>query len=285
MTNIDQFESVFNAASKTVYQYQRIVIDRILLVTDVDADTTGKMLGELRRYLAVLDADGVEWMTANAGDYDDVEGVMKLVKEREAELVITYRHLKTGGWGLPYSLGGYLDVLTQALGLPVLVLPHPEGGRALPHALKDTNRVMAMTDHLTGDDQLVNYAVRMTAAGGQCWLTHVEDDVVFERYMDCISKLTELDTDVAREVIQGQLLKEPAEYIETARRAIPEAKLTIELKAEVRMGRRLAEYKKLVQEHDVDLLVMHTKDQDQWAMHGMAYPLAVEMREIPLLML
>lgn len=30
---------------------------------------------------------------------------------------------------------------------------------------------------------------------------------------------------------------------------------------------------------------MHTKDEDQSAMHGLAYPLAVELRETPLLML
>ena len=30
---------------------------------------------------------------------------------------------------------------------------------------------------------------------------------------------------------------------------------------------------------------MNTKDDDQLAMHGLAYPLAVELRDIPLLML
>jgi hypothetical protein len=35
----------------------------------------------------------------------------------------------------------------------------------------------------------------------------------------------------------------------------------------------------------VDLLVMNTKDEDHSAMHGLAYPLAVELRGTPLLML
>ena len=51
------------------------------------------------------------------------------------------------------------------------------------------------------------------------------------------------------------------------------------------MGRHLAEYRRLVEAHEVDLLVMHTKDEDQMAMHGMAYPLAIELRQIPLLLL
>ena len=44
-------------------------------------------------------------------------------------------------------------------------------------------------------------------------------------------------------------------------------------------------YKELGQKPQVDLLVMNTKDEDQLAMDGIAYPLAVELREIPLLML
>ena len=33
----------------------------------------------------------------------------------------------------------------------------------------------------------------------------MEDDAVFERYLDVISKIPEIDTDVARETIQEQL--------------------------------------------------------------------------------
>ena len=51
------------------------------------------------------------------------------------------------------------------------------------------------------------------------------------------------------------------------------------------MGSRLDDYKKLIRDHAVDLLVFNTKDEDQLAMHGVGYPLAVEVREIPLLML
>jgi hypothetical protein len=40
-----------------------------------------------------------------------------------------------------------------------------------------------------------------------------------------------------------------------------------------------------VDEHHVDLLVLNTKDEDQLAIHGLAYPLAVELRNTPLLLL
>ena len=51
------------------------------------------------------------------------------------------------------------------------------------------------------------------------------------------------------------------------------------------MGHRLSEYRRLIEAHAVDLLIMNTKDDDQLAMHGMVYPLTVCLRDIPLLML
>ena len=47
---------------------------------------------------------------------------------------------------------------------------------------------------------------------------------------------------------------------------------------------KLAEEEQEAQ-HEADLLVMHTKDEDQLAMHGLAYPLAIEVRTVPLLLL
>ena len=43
------------------------------------------------------------------------------------------------------------------------------------------------------------------------------------------------------------------------------------------MGRRVDEYGDIVVKREIDLLVLHTKDDDQLAMHGAAYALAVEL--------
>jgi hypothetical protein len=47
----------------------------------------------------------------------------------------------------------------------------------------------------------------------------------------------------------------------------------------------LEDYRQLIEEGHIDLLVMHAKEEDQMAMHGMAHPLAVELRSIPILLL
>ena len=184
-----------------------------------------------------------------------------------------------------FSLGEYLDVLTQAAGSPVLVLPHPTEGGAMEHAVTNTDVVMAITDHLTGDDRLVNWSACFTSNGGDLYLSHVENKGQFDRVVETIGKVPSIDTDDARDTILAQLMKEPADYIESCKSVLDESSLSLGVHAVVMLGHRLEEYKKLIEEHSVDLLVMNTKDEYQAAMHGLAYPLAVEIRSIPLLLL
>jgi hypothetical protein len=113
----------------------------------------------------------------------------------------------------------------------------------------------------------------------------VERLPVFDRYLDTIAKIPEIETETARELIERQLLKEPGDYIQSCRSAITRQGLPVTIEAIVTLGRRLVEYRRLIESHGVDLLVLNTFDEDQLAMHGLAYPLAVELRQIPLLML
>jgi nucleotide-binding universal stress UspA family protein len=178
-----------------------------------------------------------------------------------------------------------VDVLAQVTTTPVMVLPHPDAMRASEHAVKDTLVVMAMTDHLTGDAVLVNYAARFTEPSGKLFLTHIEDEATFERYMGTISRIPSIDTENARKTILEQLLKEPKDYIRSCREVLEAEGLPLAVEEIVTKGHHLREFEKLVEKHEVDLLVFNTKDEDQLAMHGLAYPLAVEFRQIPLLLL
>ncbi len=144
---------------------------------------------------------------------------------------------------------------------------------------------MAITDHITEDARLVDYALSLTARSGTCWLTHIESQQQFDRFVGAVEKIPEIETDDARELVRAQLLKEPRDYIESCRKVIEAQAVPVELEAIVAMGDRIGEYRRLVEDHCVDLLVLNTMDGGQLAMHGQAYPLAVELRGVPLLML
>lgn len=285
MTKLDQFESVFKSADKAVYSYDRPRFEQMLLVTDLDEAATADIAARVRAFLAAVDEAGTRWETLSGADISSVRELLESIEERKPDLIVTYRHLHSKAWRWPHGLGEYLDVMTQATSVPVLVLPHPDADRVLPHSLGDTDRVMAITDHLTGDNRLINMALAFTKSGGTCWLTHVESQPVFERYMDAVAKIPALDTEVAREALGAQLLKEPRDFIAACRAEIEAQGLPITIEEVVAMGRRVAEYGELVTTRKIDLLVLHTKDEDQLAMHGAAYALAVELRGIPLLLL
>jgi len=285
MSKVDQFESAFRAAVKEVYKFRPPELTKVLVITDLDKEAAATFTEGCKQFLEVLSAS--RWETVSGESFHNVAELLDLVVKDDPDLICTYRHLHSNAWKWPHSLGEHVDVLTQVTSCPVMVVPHPARGGALEHALTDTDVVMAITDHLTGDDRLVNFAARFTAPGGKLYLTHVEDEAVFESYMDVIGKIPQLDTETARETIKAQLLKEPGDYIETCAGVLAKDAKDLSLTVEpvVALGHRLSEYERLIQEHEVDLLVMNTKDEDQFAMHGMAYPLAVDLRTIPLLML
>ncbi len=286
MTNVDQFESMFRSASREVFCYERVNIGSVLVVTDRDATGAKSFVEKVRGFLKVISADEkVRWREVGGSDFRSAGELLELVESAAPDLICTYRNLHSGAWKWPYSLGTHVDLLTQHTDVPVMLLPHPEAERSAEHAIENTDRVMAIADHLTGDHRLVNYALRFTENGGTLWLTHVEDEATFGRYMEVISKIPTIDTDEAREAVREQLLKEPQDYIDGCVEVLRKAGTHVKVEHLVVFGYHLSEYKRLIEQHEVDLLVLNTKDEDQLAMRGIAYALAVELRQIPLLML
>jgi len=282
VTKVDQFESVFRAADKTPFRYRPVEVESVLVVSD-RPEAEARDYGErVRSFLGALDrGENVRWQTVHGGQFESVPDLLALVERERPGLVCTYRHLHSESWQWPYTLGEYIDVLTQATTTPVLVLPHPN--RPPERAITGTGCVVAMTDHLVGDDRLVNWAARVTANGGHLALANVEDEVTFGRFIDVIAKIPSIDTEGAREDIRDRLVRDAHDYITSCVGGLSEAGLPIEVVEVLAHGHHLAQYLRIVEEHDADLLVMNTKDEDQLAMHGLAYPLAIEVRSIPLL--
>lgn len=285
MTNVDQFESVFKAATKTSFAYQAVEIRKVLLVTDLEEGPAQELSNQVRNFLAVLgEEESVNWRTVQGHEFRTVKELLDLVEKERPDLICAYRHLHSQAWRWPYSLGEALDVLTQVTSSPVLVLPHPRR-QQLGEVLKGTRSVMAITNHLAGDHRLVSFAARFTEEKGTLFLTHIEDEAVFKSYMDVISKIPTIATDTAEEEILKQLLKEPRDYIRSCSQRLQSEGLALQVQEIVTLGHHLTDHTRLIEEHQVDLLVLNTKDEAQLAMHGQAYPLAVELRDIAILML
>jgi nucleotide-binding universal stress UspA family protein len=284
MLKLDEFASVFRSADKARYAHSDVTVRRVALFTDLAAEPSRRLCADAKNLLSSLDAD-VEWVVVDGAQYRVIDELLAHVERIKPDLICAYRNLHGRARSFAFSLGGHVDVLTQATTTPVVLLPDPTEDDRLPETCVNTDRVMVLTDHLTGSDRIVSYGARFTEKDGHLVLAHLENDQVFERYIKVISKIPSIDTDEARLRIRDQLLKEPADYIRSCREELTRLGAPLVVHEEVAMGHHVAECKRLIEKHAIDLVVMNTKDDDQLAMHGLAYPLAVELRSLPLLLL
>ena len=283
MPTLDLFESVFKSAIKPRFHHAEPSIDRSFIITDLAQDAVEEYSSLVQQLLSHQQIN--EWEIIPGDRYNSTLDLLNLVQERTVDLICCYRNLHSQAWQHPHSLGSHLDVLIQKTSTPVLVLPHPQAGYAYQHAYDGIQQVLAMTDHMTDDDRLVSYAAKFTASNGHLHLAHIEDDIIFARYMDAISKIPTIDTDSAEVALRHQLLKSPREYIDSCKSVLEALYPHMTIENIVTYGHRLREYLAYVEKLNINLLVIHGKDEDQLAMHGLSYPLAIELRQIPILVI
>ena len=286
MTRIDQFESVFKSADKPVFRYEPFSVGSPMVLTDLDDRAAESFAVLAGKYAGAGGSREISAQRVIKGaDFSTIEECLELIAVGKPDLICTYRGLHSDCWRWGQSLGSYVEVLTQTVSVPVLVFPHPAAAETLSVAEAGCRHVMAMTDHLAGDSRLVNAALFFTPSQGTLHLTNLEDQQVFERYMEAIDKIPSIDSAAARDSVLAQILKEARDYIQSCRTVVEEQGLDVEIQETVDLGLHVADYKRLAAARDVDLLVMNTKDSGQLAMHGLAYELAVELNDIPLLLL
>ena len=283
MPTLDLFESVFKSAIKPRFHHAEPSIDRSLIITDLAQDAVEEYSSLVQQLLSQQQI--TEWEIISGDQYHGTLDLLSLLEDRTVDLICCYRNLHSQAWQHPHSLGSHLDVLIQKASTPVLVLPHPQADYAYQRAYDGIQQVLAITDHMTDDDQLVSYAAKFTAANGHLHLAHIEDDIIFARYMEAIGKIATIDTDSAETALRHQLLKYPREYIDSCKTVLESRYPDMTIGNIVNYGHRLREYLVYVDELKIDLLVIHGKDEDQLAMHGLSYPLAVELRQIPILII
>ena len=286
MLKVDEFESVFRSAIKETYHHQDIKIKSVLLVTDLDADATESLLNRVKVFCQNLgQPQNIDWNTANRNDFKSAEDLLELINRSTMDLIVTYRNLHSETWRHPFSLGEHLDVMLQMTKIPVLVIPHPKAGYGRVTGLDKCNSVVVVSDHMVNDHHLVQYGLAFIDELGSFYLSHIEDQFYFDHVIEAISKIPTIDTEDAKQKLGRQLLKGPTEYIQSVKTELDKLNRSIEVTSIVEFGHQLKDYLKHIDEKKVHLLVINTKDGDQMAMHGLAYPLAVEVRQIALLML
>jgi len=281
--HIDEFESMFRRAERDLFQLVDIPIESVVVISDGDQHDAQSTIDTVKGFVTRLDKVS-NWRMITGNQFRTVAELLEILDQHQTDLVITHRHLHEDSFVPQHSLGVYLDVLTQTTSIPVLVMP---GSAARPASVAERvcDRVMVVADHISGDNRLINYGVRMCREGGSIWLCHVEDNATFERYMQAIARIPEIDSDDARILIENQLMKDAQEFIDGCIAVINNEGPNITVQSHVGRGHHLQDYRQLLQDNDADLLILNTKDDDQLAMHGRAYSISVELTDVAMLLL
>ena len=281
---IDELESVFKSATKARFTSEQIDLKKVVLLTDLKADEAKAYQEKVCEFLDPLPGD----FNLSVFDSDSPSYLAKLIQQMTddpPDLVCTYRNLNSTAWQFGYSLGEHLEILTQSTDIPVLVLPNPKSEQNWSKLMQRPSSIMVVTDHLTGDDRLVNYGVSFTPDEGTLFLSHVEDEVWYRRFLEYIAKIPDIDTAMADAKITNQILKEPTDYAASVQEYLQEQGLKLQVEAKITIGQELDIYRAWLSASTINLVVLNTKDEHQTAMSGFAHAFAVEFRDVPTLML
>jgi len=290
MPDAFSFESQFRGAIRQRYRHEPLRIERVLIVTDLPVDRAEAVRQSTQRLLGKLPAmAGAAWELITAADFPQLPALVARIEAERPGLIVASRNLGEHPRFPDNSLGTYVDNLTQATDVPVLVLPvrrdDDEGARELVEQLRGTERVLVVTDHLTEDPALIRWGAELTLPEGRLFLTHIEDESIFERYLAVISRIPEIDDDVARRTLGERLLKEARDFCVEAARGLTAEGAHVTVEPMVAMGEPVAVVREWLATHEVDLVVADAKDPQSAAMSALTHTLAVEFLGTPLLLL
>ncbi len=285
MSQVDQFESAFRSAIRPVYEPHGIELHKILTITDLPSEEAEGFEQSVQQYLMPITSDGSapSFGRLDDGSYDSTASLLTQVAELNPKLIVTYRNLNTDDWRYQNSMGSRLDTLIHQTEIPILVLPHPKAQGTKGFSLSKNERVIAVTDHLTGDHTLIDYAAAFVEPNGRLILVHLEDQITFDRYLEAISKITTIDTEHARSQIHSQLLKDPHDYISSCRERLKSSTPSVQVEERVGFAEGFDQFQDHIQRENSNLLVIKVIDHQQPGIHGLADRLINETRHIPVL--
>jgi len=287
MSQVDQFESAFRSAIRPTYEPHSILIEKVLLVTDLPDRETTELEQTVSPYLENLPCAGIsiKWDHLSEAAYESTASLLNKVETRSPDLICTYRNLNTNDWQYQNSVGSRLDTLINQSEFPVLVIPHPKANKENTYQLRKNNTVIAITDHLTDDHQLIDYSAAFLERPGKLILAHLEDRFTFNRYLEAISRITTIDTENANQQLATQLLKEPRAYVQSCRERLNTSNSEIDVVGIIEFADGIASFRSSIIDHEVDLLVMNGIGHDESGIRGLAQRLINEIRQIPVLVI
>lgn len=265
-SNLDVFASVFKRSVKHHFRYQEKELTSMMVIAD------GEHLNALDDFAATYCENRTRFAYTSTFKWSTLRD--ELAKQSPS-MVLIQRQLGIHDAGLQFSMGPILESITQELNIPVLVLPHDFSGYHIKN-------VAVGFDHQIDNSHLVNQALLLKNSIENLVLVHVEEESVFNYYMDAISKIPGINTEYAEANIQETILKLSGDFFEDVKSKLSPQKLNIS--SHCSFGDVVTQYGKLINDHQVDLLVFEAEDDSKLAMHSLGQSLAIQFPNIATLL-
>ncbi|MBI1286237.1 MAG: hypothetical protein GC178_01550 [Flavobacteriales bacterium] len=259
--NLDVFASVFKRSLKHHFRFEGLKLNKMMVVADE------KQLDQLDAFAETYCDARPQFVYDEQFDWNRLKN---FIGQEKPDVILIQRFLGIHAEGLRFSIGPILESITQELNIPVLILP------------KDRSEFRIRTigigfDHQIDNSNLVNRALLMSKFATALQLIHIEDESIFNYYMDAIAKIPGINTEYASKNIRETILDLSGDFFSDVKEKL--ATENLQVTARCSFGNVAATYDRLVSENNIDLLVFEAEDDSKLAMHSLGQSLTIQFPE------
>jgi len=263
---LDIFESVFKRSVKQQYGYEHFKLGKILIIGNSDH------LDKLTTFISKYSTE------CHSFEYNSNFNWSKLksyIEKGQPDLILIQRQLGIYNKDLTFSVGPILESITQQSKVPVLVLPHEF------EELK-IETIGIGFDHQIDNSYLVNKGLLMRKYIKNLELIHVEDQTMFNYYLDAISKIPGINTEYAETNIKETILNLSGDFFRDVASKLENDNIKVGIHCQ--LGETVQCYHELIKNRNIDLLVFEAEDESKMAMHSLGHSLTIQFPKVATLL-
>ncbi|MCJ8290917.1 MAG: hypothetical protein HRT58_15305 [Crocinitomicaceae bacterium] len=264
--NLDIFESIFNRSVKRRYKYEDYQLGKVLIIGNSnDLDKLSNFISEYCPEIQSYEYNSTfNWVEFKSE-----------IEKAQPDLILIERQLGISNRDLTYSVGPILESITQEINIPVLVIPHEFEGLKI-------ETIGIGFDHQIDNSNLINKGLLMRRHLKNIELIHIEDESIFNYYLDAIAKIPGINTEYAETNIKETILDLSGDFFKDVASNLENE--TLKAGIHCKFGDTVQSYGELIKDRKIDLLVFAAEDDSKMAMHSLGHSLTIQFPNVATLL-
>lgn len=263
---LDIFESVFKRSVKKQYDYEDFQLHKILIVGN--SDHLDKLSSFISKY-------GTGCQSFEYNSNFTWRELKSDIEKMQPDLILIQRQLGISNTDLTFSIGPVLESITQEVNIPVLVLPYEFQDLKI-------ETIGIGFDHQIDNSYLVNKGLLLSKYLKNLELIHIEDETIFNYYLDAIAKIPGINTEFAETNIKETILNLSGDFFRNVASKLENDKVITGIHCQ--FGETVQCYHDIIKDRKIDLLVFEAEDESKMAMHSLGHSLTIQFPNVATLL-